>query len=168
MKMSCGIGGFETVNAILMRCPTCHYKLRDSINNRNKWRHSRTHTETEAQPNVAVKRPHDILFLARQVWCFICLSLSGCVWPCGRLISINVETENRKLKIEFEWGHNKSKSKCAEVFPQLGIVSWAHFWHTSSEDFTILRHIALYIIGEVDNISRRHRALGYLRAKFGE
>lgn len=110
MKTSCGIGGFETANAILMRCPTCHYKLRDSINNRNKWRHSRTHTEieieteTEAQPNVAVKRPHDILFLARQVWYFISLSLSFCVWPCGRLISINVETnlkcENRKPKTE--------------------------------------------------------------------
>lgn len=148
MKTSCGIGGFETANAILMRCPTCHYKLRDSINNRNKWRHSRTHTETEAQPNVAVKRPHDILFLARQVWYFISLSLSFCVWPCGRLISINVETnlkcENRKQKIEFEWGHNKSKSKskCAEVFPARGTVSWEHFWHISSDGFTILRHIS--------------------------
>lgn len=124
MKMSCGIGGFETVNAILMRCPTCHYKLRDSINNRNKWRHSRTHTETEAQPNVAVKRPHDILFLARQVWCFICLSLSGCVWPCGRLISINVETnlkcENRKPKTEnrIRMGAQQIKSKvCRGVSP---------------------------------------------------
>lgn len=76
--------------------------------------------------------------------------------------------KNENWKSNLNGGTTNQNQSVQRCFPNCGIVSWAHFWHISSEDFTILRHIELYIIGEVDNISRRHRALGYLRAEFGE
>lgn len=96
---------------------------------------------------------------------------SRCVWLCGRLISIDVETnpksEDRKQKIENRIRMGTQQIKicvclCRGVSPTGSTVCGEFLTHIIC-DFTILRFYdtyrsihgerVLYIIGEVDNIS---------------
>lgn len=110
------------------------------------------------------------------------LSLSCCVWPCGRLISINVETnlkcENRKpktenrirmgaqqIKIKIKVCRGVSRTGNCELGTFLTHIIWWFY------DFTT-HIVALYDIssGRLTTflVGTVGIALGYLRAEFGE
>lgn len=112
------------------------------------------------------------------------LSLSCCVWPCGRLISINVETnlkcENRKPKTE-----NRIRMGAQQIKIKIKIKVCRGVSRTGNCELgTFLTHIiwwfydfTTHIVALYDISSGRLTtflvgtvgiALGYLRAEFGE